>query len=213
VLCKFRVSRHTPTSIDVDPQPIYVFLRLSWKIGYALILGNFATRSEEDALLFSYISFTMADDHRISITSSSSDLQSEGSEYTYHTDSSNEHPSLPQAVERKCVCKLSVKFLLEHRRFVNNSQNSHVGVGYWNSFQDQVDNDYFPFSLGGKCVDVGGGENWEFWVEYYDMQCLACGNMTEFNMYQDILRFEKGVDGCMRAKLVSVQFMLSIFHS
>jgi len=154
------------------------------------------------------------DDDCISVTSSSSDPLSEGSEYTDHTGSSEAYPSPSQEANRECVCRLSVKFLLENGRFVVNSQNSYEGVGHWNSFQDEVENDHLPYLLGGKCIEVGGIHgNLEFWVEYYDMQCLACGKRTESNMYQDILRYEVAKDGYTRPRLVSIQFMLSICHN
>lgn len=156
----------------------------------------------------------MCDDDRTSVTSSSGDSLWEGSEYTDYTKPSDAYPSPLQETNRECVCNLSVRFLLDNGRFVVNSQNSYEGVGHCNSFQDEVQNDYFPFSLGGKCVEVGGIRgNLEFSVEYYDMQCLACGERTESNMYQDILRYEVAEDGYTRPRLVSVQFTLGICYN
>jgi len=200
-LLSFHIHAQHPL---VEPVPI-----IAYESHRALIL--FDNIYHHTDIGSSYILFNMYDGDYVSATSSPSDPQS-GSKYTDHTWSSDAYPPPPQEANGECVCKLSVKLLLENGRFVVNSQNSYEGVGYWNSFQDEVQNDYFPYSLGGKCVEVGVG-NLEFWVEYYDMQCLACGKRTEFNMYQDILRYEVAMDGYTRPRLVSVQFMLSICNN
>ena len=147
----------------------------------------------------------MYDDDSISVTSS--DPLSGGSEYTDHTGPS----------DKECVCKLSVKFLLEYGRWVGNARNLYQPVGHCNSFHEEINNDYFPSLLGGKCVEVGEisendeieeqGVNLEYDVEERNIQCLACaedGKYTTFTMYQSVLRFERAQDGHERPRLVSI---------
>lgn len=153
----------------------------------------------------------MCNDNRIGVASSL-----EGGGYTDHTESSDSYPSPPQEISRKCVCKLSVKFLLEQGRWVGDSQNLYQRIGHCNSFHEEVNNDSFPFLLGGNCVEVSEisgdeevedeGVNLEYSAEDRNIRCLACakdGKYTTFNMYQSILRFETTKDGHTRPRLVS----------
>ncbi len=148
----------------------------------------------------------MHDEYCISVTSSSTDSLSEGSEYR----PSDAYPTPPpqETNGEVCVCNLTVKYLLEQGRWVGNSENLYKPVGNCNSFHEEVENNYFPFLLGRPCVETGeisgsedidgGGVNWEYSVQIKNVQCLACaenGKYTAFKMYQSILKFEGGKDG------------------
>lgn len=138
----------------------------------------------------------------------------------------NAYPSPPQDTnEEVCVCNLNVKLLLEQGRWVGNSQNLYKPVGQCNSFHDQVKNDYFPYLLGGKCVEIGElsgdegtedeeGVNLEYAAEIKNVQCSACirnGRHTNINMYQSILRYEAAKDGYTRPRLVSITIPIRDF--
>jgi hypothetical protein len=152
----------------------------------------------------------MSDDD-LSTVSSSSDRLSDGSEYIDDTESLDVCPSPPQeSNEAVCVCNLSVKFLLEHGRWVCNANDLSEPVGNCKTFNEGIKKkNYFPFSIGERCVHVRG-KGLEFSVDYHDLQCLACGKRMKFNMYQDFLTIKAAKDGYPRPKLVSGQFVLAI---
>ena len=157
---------------------------------------------------------TMCDDDRDSRESTTISISPDDSLYTPTRSSSTYLNSNPA----RCVCNLSVRLLQREHRWVGNAESLYECVGDCRSFHDEVDNGFFPFVLGEKCVDVGSArparvtDDDEVDLEYYadevNVHCVACSDAgksaASFKMYQSVLRFAYAKDGYTRPHLVSV---------
>ncbi len=159
----------------------------------------------------SYFSFAMSNEDFQSATSSPAG--SERGLYVNHSPPSSRTASLPANTNNNsCVCSLTVKFLRGQDRVVELSKNVDNPIDYTPDFYEKVNDDYFPYFVGGKCVqrapsDDDGTPNdpiLEFETAKTNVQCLHCaqnGKYTSFKMYQGLLRFT-AKDGYTRPKLV-----------